>query len=208
MRQSTSTLLAFAVVLLGTSIAHADQCQLINKSIAARAKAELELHPKFVEYCELCGETTPGAPQVATEVTLHAEPDFGASREVFVNGQSIDLAYTFVEKGGVFRNLAELVHCEAHGVSSVIVPPTTTPPAVELPQAAVEVPPPAPPAPPLPAFAPTTFYISTSVSDPWWFLLAGGTGAITGALATLLIVLAARRRRIDLRPRAVELVDR
>ena len=57
MRSWTLPLLLAVAAL--PSLAHADQCQLIDDEVANRALAALKGHPKVIQFCEPCGDKTP-----------------------------------------------------------------------------------------------------------------------------------------------------
>lgn len=210
-------LIPISLAALGGT-ARADQCAWIDGDVARRAHAILATSPKVIAFCEPCGDTVPGVPEVASTVELrNPSHDFA---ELYLNGArtSIDLAYTFVQTSpSEYKNLALLAGCPATGVSpSLEVAAETksgvlitagdkpvTPPAampVVLPAAApVPAVAPAPPAPP------QVYVHSTTRYELAWpaLALAAGIGAGIGSLMTLL--LASTRRRRDMRPRASEL---
>lgn len=208
---------AASSLLLSTQSAHADQCAWNDEAHAAKAEAILAKHPKVIAYCEPCGDKAPGEPTIAREVSV-ATPE-GSYREVSINGQPVDLAYTFVQVSSTkYKNLAKMVGCPASGVSSslkvadetptgVLITPTEPPPA-EQPAPPIEplVPPmviaaPTPPPPP-----PNVSYYNTTVeANVSWFVvaLAGCAGFLSGAAMTF-AGLTIRRRR-SMRPRASDL---
>ncbi len=210
---------AASCLLLSAQSAHADQCAWNDEAHAAKAEAILAKHPKVIAYCEPCGDKAPGEPAIARDVTVTTPQ--GAYREVSINGQPVDLAYTFVQVSSTkYKNLAKMVGCPASGVSSslkvadetptgvLITPTEPPPPPPEQPARPIEplVPPmviaaPAPPAP-----APNVSYYNTTVeANVSWFVvaLAGCAGFLSGA--TLMFAGMTVRRRRAMRPRANDL---
>jgi len=134
MKSWTVSLAFVAGCLLAESVARADQCQIVKKSQAEKAQAILEKRPKVLEFCEPCGEKTPGKAFVADTVKLECASDTNTC-EVFVNGKEVDLAYLFVEVSpSKYENLAKKVGCPAMDVS----------PSVKVVEPKVEAPEPAP----------------------------------------------------------------
>jgi hypothetical protein len=98
--------------------ARADQCAYLDRSTALRAADEIRRHPTLVELCEPCGDRVPGVPATATSVVVRPV-DEGRFFEVAVDGDGIDLAYTFVQSTAErYRNLAAVAGCPATGVSA------------------------------------------------------------------------------------------
>lgn len=204
-------LIPISLAALGGT-AHADQCQWVDKAVAAKAAAILESSPKVIAFCEPCGDTVPGIPEVAERVEV-VTPDAGF-RELFVNRRGVDLAYTYVQTSSVqYANLAALAGCDAHGVSPTLAIGAETPTGVLITASQTPAPivpavtPPPPPAPAIvpPRASPTVYvYSTTTTTIPWLVLaLAIGGGAMSGALFAVLVI-ATRRRRM-MRPRAVDL---
>jgi hypothetical protein len=214
-------ILALAASAGLTGTAHADQCEWNEPDIADRAQRLLAQHPRVLAMCEPCGDTVPGVPFEARKVTLNTpQPGY---REVRIDGQAIDLAYTYVQTGpDRFENLAALAGCEAHGVTrrlhiasenptGVLITSEPAPVVMRLgpdpapPEPPPPPPPPAPPAePPPPAATAPSMTISVTAHAPsalpWLAVLfASLTGFFFGAAMT------AVRRRRTLRPRAADL---
>jgi hypothetical protein len=117
MRSATGALVLCCVF---AGHARADQCEwLDDKQVAIRAAQELERAKRFVTLCEPCGDTAPSAVQIVVTATTRAVPSnhLGTFEEVVVNDQTIDLAYTYVDAGDRYVNLAKLVGCPAVSVS-------------------------------------------------------------------------------------------
>src|SRR4051794_40274825 len=112
MKIFTLSLAATGFMLLASTAhtARADQCEWNEGAHATKAEAILAKHPKVIQYCEPCGDKAPGDPAIAREVSV-ATPS-GDFREVSINGQPIDLAYTFVQVSSTqYKNLAKMVGC-------------------------------------------------------------------------------------------------
>jgi hypothetical protein len=199
---------------LFTGTARADQCAWIEGAVAQKAQTLLTSAPKFIEFCEPCGDKAPGVPQRVQGVDLHAAD--GALFELTLNGKPIDLAYTFVKTDDThYKNLAALAGCPATGVSRqltiepettngvLIMPSTEPPPPVTAVTAVTTLPAPAPPAPP-----PQVYIYTTTTHEIAWLavMLAAGGGFVTGAALTLALVTIRRRRAM--RPRAMDIAAR
>ena len=207
-------------LLVSLQTARADQCAWNDAAHAEKAEAILAKHPKVIQYCEPCGDKAPGDPAVARDVTVTTPQ--GDYKEVSINGQAVDLAYTFVQVSGTkYKNLAKMVGCPASGVSSslkiadetptgvLITPdkPAPTPPEepkpVEplVPQMVIAAPPPPPP----PAPNVHYYYNTTVQPNVSWFTvaLAGCAGFLSGV--TLTFAGMTIRRRRAMRPRANDL---
>src|SRR5580698_8307823 len=159
-----------AVVLAGSGVARADQCQLVDSGTAVRALQLLHDHPNVLAYCEPCGDRAPGEPLRANHVAT--DRDRSGSYQVVIDRREVDLAYTYVQTGpDRFENLAHLAGCPASGVSPTL---------------AIHAPPPEPPR--------TTYVITERRSVSFVALL--GTCLATSAACTLGLFLVLRRRRL------------
>jgi hypothetical protein len=115
-----------ALVSIGIGIADtawSDQCQLITESQARAAASQVHVGSQVSDYCEPCGDKKPNEPYIVKSVEARpAKPFWKASDwELIINGESVDLAYTFVESRtmvGRFINLAMVSGC-----STTQVPP-------------------------------------------------------------------------------------
>jgi hypothetical protein len=223
MKTWTLSLAAAGSLLLTTQMARADQCAWNDATHAAKAEAILAKHPKVIAYCEPCGDKAPGDPVIAREVSV-ATPQ-GDYREVSINGQAVDLAYTFVQVSATkYKNLAKMVGCPASGVSSSLKVADETPTGVLItpseqpnppPEPAIEpLPQPVPPLiPPMVIAAPTpppppsnvSYYNTTVEANVGWFtvVLAGCAGFLSGVGLTFAGMTIRRRRAM--RPRANDL---
>jgi hypothetical protein len=199
------TIPAALVAVLVPAAARADQCQLVDADVAARAVAALANHPKVIQFCEPCGDKAPGEVAVASRV--EKERDTSGDYQIVIDRREVDLAYTYVQTGpNKFENVAELAGCPTSGVSPSLKVDDATPTGVLITADATPVQVAAPPPPPPPAPPPTITYVYEQASLDWLpILLACSATSGLWMLGTLLLV---RRRRIAMRPRAVALVDR
>jgi hypothetical protein len=91
-----------------------DQAAVVTESQAERALAILRKSNEIRHFCAPCGDAE--GRTVAVE-TLHKSTWKGDDKwQVFVNGESIDLAYVYVKDGEVWKNLAILVGIEVTDV--------------------------------------------------------------------------------------------
>lgn len=100
-----------------TSLAWADQCALISAEQAGKALDFLKPGGTIVEFCEPCGDKDfYSKPRVIINaVEAAAEKEYWS---VTVNGQELDLAYTFVSNAeGSFLNVSKLANCPSDDVS-------------------------------------------------------------------------------------------
>lgn len=105
------------MITLLVSVALADQCSWISAQNAAAALEHLGPGREWLAFCEPCGDAEPVLGKVgrATVATV----DGGRFRQVSIDGNPVDLAYTYVHAGNDagFTNLAALVGCPATGVT-------------------------------------------------------------------------------------------
>jgi hypothetical protein len=195
--------LAVMLAALAARTAHAadsDQCQwLADRDVATRAARELAQHSEVVRFCEPCGDLAPGAPRTALRVTLQRLD--GDATSVAIDGDPIDLAYTYVKTGEQqYRNLAQLAGCPASGVSPRlrIDAATRTGVLIRADPGAAAMPPTEPPSA---AAAPTIYIQAPSPAGPALLL---GCGTLLGILAAGALRRSARRRALHT-PRAADL---
>jgi hypothetical protein len=91
------------LISLITSVS-ADQAAYISESDAIRAQNLLQgsRHVKF--FCALCGDTNPQLVQVDDIKVV--DVNYENLREIQINNEGIDLAYTYYFSSGRWRNLA------------------------------------------------------------------------------------------------------
>jgi hypothetical protein len=205
---------------LVTGTARADQCAWVDRLVANEANVLLERSPKYIEFCEPCGDKAPGIPQLAKEVEV-TTPE-GGYREISINGRPIDLAYVYVKTDAThYRNLGLLAGCDATGVSPSLTIEAETTNGVLI-SADTDALPPPPPPPPVTAVTtipammtspapppPSQIYVyTTTTHDVAWFAiaLAAAGGLITGAALAFAFVAIGRRRSMV--PRAMDIAGR
>jgi hypothetical protein len=190
------------------SIAHADQCQLIDDEVANRALAALKGHPKVIQFCEPCGDKAPGEPIVADRVakTRGTTADY----EITIDRREVDLAYTYVQTGpSRFENVAALSGCPTSGVSPSLRVDDSTPSAVMIqadptPVTHVQL----PASEPAPQPPEVTYIVQVKTEPTNWLLILAACAAMTGLWTLAAIIFLRRRRVAEMKPRAVNLVDR
>jgi hypothetical protein len=106
-------ILASLVLLMG-SAAMADQCAYVTKAQARQAAKILASAERIQSLCEPCGETDAQTVQFA-DVKVR-KTGYENTYEVVLNGQGIDLAYTYADG----TNLGLILNCKAQGVSSYL----------------------------------------------------------------------------------------
>ena len=196
------TLLAiFALVIPAT--AYADQCELVDDTVASNAIAAMHGHPKVVEYCEPCGDKAPGVPHTIEHVAKQRGTDGAYS--VTLDKREVDLAYEYVQTAPLkYENIALLAGCPTSGVEpSLIVADATDTGVMIMPSdTPVEIPAMAPTPPPQPT---TTILVQTDPINLW--LIIGACIASSGLWALATVMILKRRRAVAMRPRAIHLVD-
>jgi hypothetical protein len=111
----TVLMLGSALALAGSpSLARADQCQLVDATVAGAARKLLPRGAVVIEYCEPCKGGSPGAPTAIATVDTAISHGKAAVR---LDGKEIDLAYTYVKTGpATYTNVGLMVGCGADGV--------------------------------------------------------------------------------------------
>jgi len=118
MNKLAMTSMVIGAVALAPALASADQCAYVTKAQADDALQLVAVGDDIVEFCEPCGE---GPQSVKVDTVTSAETGFENTWEVSVNGQGIDLAYTFIANGdGKWVNLSKMVDCPSEGVSYLL----------------------------------------------------------------------------------------
>jgi len=113
-----SILILVLISLLALQTVEADQCEYINQKESNSALKYLKIGQKYVEFCELCGDTNFYQKEIKIIKYLKVDPVDKKQWQISLNNVSIDLAYTFIkDKGGNFKNLSKLANCESNGVS-------------------------------------------------------------------------------------------
>ncbi len=134
-------LLATAAVA-APAIARADQCAIVDPTVATRAADLAKKSDAVIEYCEPCGDKLPPFARQLTSAEAK-------SKVVWINGKPVDLAYVFIHTtGDEYQNLGLAAGCTAHGVSKTIkstakpMPPPSPMPAPPPPPGSPNRPPP------------------------------------------------------------------
>lgn len=107
-------LVSLTSVLMLASQANADQCAYVTKTEAEKAVKAIIETQTIQSLCIPCGESK--AETIELESVGFRKVSAGQYHEVMINGQGIDLAYTYVNG----LNLAKLVGCPASGVSAAL----------------------------------------------------------------------------------------
>lgn len=129
---------AFALVLLLlTAPAPADQQAWVSRAVADRAAALIPVGSTVRSYCAPCGDETWNAVEVAQVEVTHTGS--GGYWEVELNGEGVDLAYTYVEHDRQWHNLALLLGLEASDVPRFLDGSPGADPLEELAAAEVEL---------------------------------------------------------------------
>lgn len=119
-----------ATILTMTTLAQADQCQLISVEQAAKALNHIKPASEFVAFCEPCGDNDFYKQEIQTVDDLKVKKDNFDSQtywEISLNNKSIDLAYTFIRTAdGSFLNMSKLADCPSEGVSAGFSAPEKT----------------------------------------------------------------------------------
>lgn len=190
----------FALVIPAT--AYADQCELVDDTVATNAIAAMHGHPKVVEYCEPCGDQAPGIPHTIEHVAKQRGTD--GEYSVTLDKREVDLAYEYVQTApSKYENIALLAGCPTSGVRpSLIVSDASDTGVLIMPSSdPVLITPTPPPAPT------TTIIVQTDRVNLW--LIVGACIASSGLWALAAIMLLRRRRSMEaMRPRAIHLIDR
>ncbi|HEX7703052.1 MAG TPA: hypothetical protein VF403_20080 [Kofleriaceae bacterium] len=190
----------FALVIPAT--AYADQCELVDDTVATNAIAAMHGHPKVVEYCEPCGDKAPGVPHTIEHVAKQRGTD--GEYSVTLDKREVDLAYEYVQTApSKYENIALLAGCPTSGVEpSLIVSDASDTGVLIMPSSdPILVTPTPPPAPT------TTIIVQTDRVNLWLIIGACIASSSLWALATIMIL--RRRRSMEaMRPRAINLIDR
>jgi uncharacterized protein YecT (DUF1311 family) len=103
-----------ALLVLVTTTAAADQQAWVSRRDADRAAALMQVGTSIRLFCAPCDDPAPTTVRIArVEVKSTGTGDLW---EVEVNGQPVDLAYTYVERDGRWQDLALLLGLEAQDV--------------------------------------------------------------------------------------------
>ncbi|MFZ5628887.1 MAG: hypothetical protein ACOY5B_07135 [Spirochaetota bacterium] len=113
-------LFSASLLSLVLTAAHADQFAYIRPETARKAVELLAKEREVYFFCEPCNESTG---QLAKIDKLEAvDVNYEGFHEVQINGQGIDLAYTYVMRKGRWKNAAIELGLKPTGVSAEIPP--------------------------------------------------------------------------------------
>ena len=119
MRKYLTILLVLAVSLIWTLSAFADQAAYITEKQAKQAVKLLKKKKRIKQFCEPCNDTE--VETVEIETIEAVKTDTEDYWEVKVNGQGIDLAYTYYEKKkNKWQNVAMKLKIEVSDVSEYL----------------------------------------------------------------------------------------
>lgn len=107
-----SVILAVGCLVLGTP-AWADICIQNSREVAQAGARLIQPRGDVVQFCSPCGDTKAAPMQVGTVKVGQEDVSDESSFEVIVNGNAIDLAYTYVCKAGEGGR-----HCADVGVAA------------------------------------------------------------------------------------------
>jgi len=82
----------------------ADQFAYIEPALAKKALAVLQKEADVYFFCEPCNEAT--GKIVRIKQVDEIDVNYEGRHEVRINGQGIDLAYTYIRRNGKWKNLA------------------------------------------------------------------------------------------------------
>lgn len=115
--------LIFALIALSlSSIAMADQCQLMDKAAGERAKLLLRNNSELIQFCKPCGERISNAKIEVVKNIKSIEQN--GMIELKLNNQvnvPFDMAYTYIKVApNMYVNVAKVIGCPATDVPSTI----------------------------------------------------------------------------------------
>jgi hypothetical protein len=103
---------------LTLTAAHADQFAYIRPETARQAVELLAKEKQVYLFCEPCNESTGQLVKIDRLETV--DVNYEGLHEVQINGQGIDLAYTYVMRKGRWKNAAVELGLKPTGVSAEI----------------------------------------------------------------------------------------
>jgi MYXO-CTERM domain-containing protein len=123
--------LVAATSLLVPAIAHADQCAWMTQEQAIEGAKQIAVNgfgTNLLSYCEPCGDTQATAKPVKG-ISYNVVPDDPSYYQVKVNGNRLDLAYTYVlvdtdddGKADTYVNAGSLAGCPVQDVTLQFAP--------------------------------------------------------------------------------------
>ena len=120
MRHFNQVLAIPLLAALFAGVAQADQCAYVSQAEAERALAFIRVGDRFVNFCEPCGAQNFFAEPVELASSVEVAPaGYEQYWELRLNGQGVDMAYTYVRLSDVdYYNLSKLVECPSQDVSA------------------------------------------------------------------------------------------
>jgi hypothetical protein len=114
---------SIVINLLLAPAVRADQCAYVTKAQAVAAFNQLSIGKTIYEFCELCGDKI-SKPILINSLSISNTTTPGYW-QVMVNGQGIDLAYTYIDYGnnkpdGRRVNLALVANCSATNFTPIL----------------------------------------------------------------------------------------
>ncbi|HMV35882.1 MAG TPA: hypothetical protein PKM44_00825 [Turneriella sp.] len=107
-------------IYLFVTAAHADQFAYIKPETARQAVELLAKEKEVYFFCEPCNESTGQLTKIDKFEAV--DVNYEGFHEVQINGQGIDLAYTYVMRKGRWKNVAVELGLKPTGVSAEIQP--------------------------------------------------------------------------------------
>lgn len=110
------------LVLTISSVALADQCQLMDKEVGERAKLLLKNNSEIIQFCKPCGDKLANT-KVEVVRNIKAINEGGYIELKLNNNPKVpfDMAYTYVKVApNMFVNVAKVVGCPATDVPASI----------------------------------------------------------------------------------------
>jgi len=117
MRRIAITLSLAAALASSAIVASADQAVCVTQKQAEKAARLIKDGDEVRSYCAPCNDSGYTTISVS-QVTVGKDEICDAM--LVLNGESVDLAYTYVRKGKKWYNLAKLAGAEAHDVPDVL----------------------------------------------------------------------------------------
>ena len=97
--------LAFVALMTISASTFADQCQVLSSTQTKRALNFIKKNATVLVECEPCNTTG----KVQTVMSVGTKK-IGDGKSIMINGQEVDMAYTFIAVGyGRFFNMAKLI---------------------------------------------------------------------------------------------------
>lgn len=113
--------LILIALALSSTVAFADQCELVTPTMAKRAALLLQNGSEIATVCEPCGEKISSSKVSVVRSVKVVNGIYANLQQVLINGNGEDLAYTFIKVApNRFVNVAKAIGCKAESVSESI----------------------------------------------------------------------------------------